>query len=403
MLQFVLGRAGAGKTEYMRRMLADRALAGDGRCVMLVPEQFSFETEKAMLRLAGPQRANAIGVYSFTRLAETVFRKEGGAAGRRLSDGGRRILMSSAIAACQDHLEVYRAAAQSGRVTDLMLTAVNEMKMCGVSPQDLFRTADSLPGKGLGQKVRELGLLFEAYEALVAASYLDARDDLTRLAEALEGSQFFAGCTVAVDSFEGFTVQEMKVLGQVMRRAETVVVSLCTDGQGGPDGLFALVDRTHSRLRRLAEDLGVKVLPPVVLTGAPRFQNESLKLVEAGLFGGEEGLSAEDSQGVVLFKARDVFQESEFVAASIRRLVREKGWRYRDISIICRNPQHYYGSLDVALKKRDIPCFMSQPMRVDAEPVMRFALGAFSCVLGGFSTDSLLELLKTGEIGRAHV
>ncbi len=399
MLQFVLGRAGAGKTEYMRRMLADRALAGDGRCVMLVPEQFSFETEKAMLRLAGPQRANAIGVYSFTRLAETVFRKEGGAAGRRLSDGGRRILMSSAIAACQDHLEVYRAAAQSGRVTDLMLMAVNEMKMCGVSPQDLSRTAESLPGKGLGQKVRELGLLFEAYEALVAASYLDARDDLTRLAEALEESRFFAGCTVAVDSFEGFTVQEMKVLGQVMRRAETVVVSLCTDGQGGPDGLFALVDRTHSRLRRLAGDLGVKVLPPVVLTGAPRFQNESLKLVEAGLFGGEEGLSAEDSQGVVLFRARDVFQESEFVAASIRRLVREKGWRYRDISIICRNPQHYYGSLDVALKKRGIPCFMSQPMRVDAEPVMRFALGAFSCVLGGFSTDSLLELLKTGVSG----
>ena len=202
-LQFVLGRAGSGKTETVRRMLADRALAGDGRCMMLVPEQYSFETEKAMLRLAGPQRANAIGVYSFTRLAETVFRKEGGAAGRRLSDGGRRILMSSAIAACQDHLEVYRAAAQSGRVTDLMLTAVNEMKMCGIAPGDLFRTATGLPGKGLGQKIRELALLYETYDALVAASYLDARDDLTRLADDLEGSAYFAGYTVAVDSFEG--------------------------------------------------------------------------------------------------------------------------------------------------------------------------------------------------------
>ena len=88
MLQFILGRAGSGKTEYIRRMLADHSLAGKGGCVLLVPEQYSFETEKAMLRLAGPQRANAVQIYSFTRLAETVFRREGGVAGRRLNDGG---------------------------------------------------------------------------------------------------------------------------------------------------------------------------------------------------------------------------------------------------------------------------------------------------------------------------
>ena len=98
MLQFILGRAGSGKTEYIRRMLADQSLAGKGGCVLLVPEQYSFETEKAMLRLAGPQRANAVQIYSFTRLAETVFRREGGVAGRRLNDGGRPTLMSSAVA-----------------------------------------------------------------------------------------------------------------------------------------------------------------------------------------------------------------------------------------------------------------------------------------------------------------
>ena len=169
---------------------------------MLVPEQYSFETEKAMLRLAGPVRANAIHVYSFTRLAETVFRREGGAAGRRLSDGGRRILMSSAIAACEDQLDVYRSAAQSGRITDVMLTAVNEMKMCGIPPEQLSETAKRLGDRGLGRKVWELSLLYGTYEALVEASYLDSRDDLTRLAEDLETSLFFAGCTVAVDSFE---------------------------------------------------------------------------------------------------------------------------------------------------------------------------------------------------------
>ena len=81
MLQFVLGRAGSGKTEYVRRLLANRARAGEGPSMLLVPEQYTFETEKAMLRLAGPVGGNAIPVYSFTRLAEAVFRREGGAVG----------------------------------------------------------------------------------------------------------------------------------------------------------------------------------------------------------------------------------------------------------------------------------------------------------------------------------
>lgn len=400
MLQFVLGRAGSGKTEYLRRMLASLSRSGENKLIMIVPEQYSFETEKAMLELCGTERANAVQIYSFTRLAEAVFRKEGGAAGRRLSDGGRRILMSSALAACEDQLEVYRKSAQSGRVTDIMLAAVNEMKMCGISPSQLSDTARQLGNSGLSKKLSEIALLYGAFEALVAASYLDSRDDLTRLAEALQTSEFFRGCTVAVDSFEGFTAQEIAVLTQIVRKADLLTVSLCTDGQDrGNTGLFALVERTRSRLLRMAEENGVQVKPPVMLTSAPRFQNENLKLLETQLFSSDELLPSPDHEGVEIFEARDVYEEAEFVAATIRRLTEERGWRYRDFSVICRTPEQYYGSLDVALKKRGIPSFVSEPSKVDAEPVMRFALGAFDAVQSGLSTDDLLEMLKTGVSG----
>lgn len=400
MLQFVLGRAGSGKTEYLRELLAEKNRQGGEKLMMLVPEQYSFETEKAILHKAGPVRAASIQVYSFTRLAEAVFREEGGFAGRRLTDGGRRILMSSAIAASEDHLEVYAGAARSGRISDLMLTAVNEMKLCAISPKQLAETAEMIGGRGLGKKLSELALIYGAYEALVEASYLDSRDDLTRLADRLETSDFFEGATVAVDSFEGFTAQEIRVLEQILRRAETVLFSLCTDGlpEDGT-GLFALVNRTRYRLQRLAEEHGVRELPPVLLTGAPRFRNENLKLLEAQLFCASEMLMSEDAQGIHVFSAKDVFEESEYVAATIRRLVESGGYRYRDFSVICRMPERYFGYLDVALQKREIPCFVSEPARVDAEPVMRFVLGAFEAVQSGFATDPLLEMLKTGVSG----
>lgn len=202
-----------------------------------------------------------------------------------------------------------------------------------------------------------------------------------------------------MDSFEGFTQQELKVLSRLMTQADRVLVSLCTDGLSKEDaGLFALVDRTRRQLTAIAGEQGVEVLPPVTLIRSPRFHNENLKLLEAQIFCPEEVLTSPDHEGLTLYRARDVFDESEFVAASIRRLVME-GLRYKDITIICRNPSQYYGSLDVALKKRDIPCFMSQPVRVDAEPVTRFLLGAFEAVQNGLATEELLELLKTGVSG----
>ena len=165
-------------------------------------------------------------------------------------------------------------------------------------------------------------MLYETYQAMVEASYLDSRDDLTRLAQALEDSDFFAGCTVGVDSFEGFTAQERKVLVQILRRADQVVVSLCTDGQDRDGtGLFALVDRTRRLLTQAAEENGVEVEPPLWLTGAPRFENENLALLESQLFSPEEPMTSPDHQGIQVFRARDVYEEAEFAAATIRDLV----------------------------------------------------------------------------------
>ena len=119
--------------------------------------------------------------------------------------------MSSAIAASEAHLEVYAGAARSGRISDLMLTAVNEMKLCAISPKQLAETAEMIGGRGLGKKLSELALIYGAYEALVEASYLDSRDDLTRLADRLETSDFFEGATVAVDSFEAVSYTHLDV------------------------------------------------------------------------------------------------------------------------------------------------------------------------------------------------
>ena len=108
MLELILGRAGTGKTTLLRKRLAESTAP---KTILIVPEQYTFESERALLMEYGAETANRVQVYSFTRLAQAAFLQYGGGAGKRLTDGGRRILMTLALENCADQLTLFEKSA----------------------------------------------------------------------------------------------------------------------------------------------------------------------------------------------------------------------------------------------------------------------------------------------------
>ena len=105
-IKFVIGTSGSGKTVYARKRAAELASEGK-RAALFVPEQFSFETERAMLQLLPASLADNVEVFSFTKLARAISREVGGIAGKRLDNSGRAAVMNVAITQVQDHLSLY--------------------------------------------------------------------------------------------------------------------------------------------------------------------------------------------------------------------------------------------------------------------------------------------------------
>lgn len=402
MLRFILGRSGSGKTGYIRNALKEMAETSPKKLMLLVPEQSSFENERAMLRLLGAKNAQRVSVTSFSRLADAVFRLYGGTAGRRLDDGGRSVLMSLALEQVKEQLSFYRKNAESTELVGLMLNASTELKMCSIQPQEMEKAALKMPMGTLRQKIGELALIFSAYDALVAQSYVDPLDDLTRLKNVLQEHDFFAGYTVAVDSFQSYTVQEYQILNLILAQADDLYVSLCCDQLDDPEqgmGLFSVVRRTGKNLMRLAKQHDVKVAAPVTLQSGMRFESESLAALEEGAYRpGHKAVLCKQND-VVIYEAKNAYDECAFVAATIRRLVIQNQLRYRDFAVIARTPDTYHGVLDTSLERWQIPYFMDKPQAIDAEPLMRLILSAFQIVQSGFSTDSVFSYLKTGLTG----
>ena len=166
MLHLILGRAGSGKTHYLRDLLAQRAQSGEEGILFLVPDQYSFETEKAMLSLLGAAGTVSVETMGFSRLCELLFRTYGGCAVSHLDEGGRAVVMRNAIKQCADRMTVYRHHCGSDSFIASMLSLATECKRSAVAPEQLrAAAADAQPA--LQAKAQELSLLLGAYDALL--------------------------------------------------------------------------------------------------------------------------------------------------------------------------------------------------------------------------------------------
>lgn len=401
LLKLYIGRAGTGKTTRIYEELS--ALAEqqpEVLPVLLVPEQFSFETERALLVRMGPEKASRVRVLSFTRLAETVAKEVGGLAGRRVTDASRTLLLSQALETVADHLVLYRKQINSGAFVETLLRLLSECKQCTVTPAQLTEVGAALGDGVLGQKARELSLIFEAYETLLAGGYTDPLDNLTILARQLPQASLLKGAPVFIDGFKGFTPQQLLVLRQMLPLAGSVTVALCTptlqDDNGG-FGLFSPVIRTANRLYRLAEEAGITRGAPVHFTENYRSQTTALRQLESEVFS-PLPVPVDDCKGVYLAPCDDVYAECAFVARELRGQL-QAGRRARNLAVVMRDPTAYRGILDVALRREGVPFYMDERENILSEPLSALILTAVRIAVEGFRTDRLLPLMKTGLCG----
>ncbi len=397
-IRFIIGTSGSGKTSYARRRAAELALGGQ-KAALLVPEQFSFETERAMLQMLPADIADNVEVFSFTRLARSISREAGGIAGKRLDRSGRAAVMNVAMKQVQDHLTIYAGSRKRQDLISDMLTAVAECKSCGISTAMLEQTAVVADDEILSRKLKDLSLIYGAYDAIIAnIGSIDPLDDLTRLVKNLESIAFFEGMTVIADSFTGFTRQELAVLEKIIAQCDCFEITLCCEPKaamvrsGRDSDLFAQVYDTIDALTGFDGSVEWKMLE-----SHDRFHSDALRRVEAGIFRTERVEPfPQKTEDVILYAADDRYDEVEFTAREIRRLLREKGMRRRDFAIICRSESDYRNQMLRALELQGISYFCDRRSAVTDLPLVRFVLAALDIVNGRWRSEDIMKWLKTG-------
>lgn len=393
MLKFIFGRALSGKTTAVFERIKDDVQNGEQNTVLIVPEQSNFDCERKLLSVLGNGNFTAVPVLSFTRLCDAVGRLSGGIATRRLSDCDRLIFMSRAICAVSDRLNFFYKYATNTSFLESILSTADELARCGIDSTALREYADKLSGT-LSEKLYDIALILDSFSALLGNRYADSTTDMQMLEHRLGDYAYFAEKTVYIDSFKNFTGAQLKIIEKIIAQADDVTFSFCFDSEKSEEGeLFSQVGATVKKLVSIAEKYGVPCEAPLVLTDN-YYKTEALKYLERGLSVCDDVKYEQSTNAVTVCEAESIYDEAEFVAREIKRLVREEGYSFSDFVVMSRNEEQYRAAVTQMCGRYEVPCFTDKRYGVAYMPLAVFITSAMRAV-DGFRTEDILKFLKT--------
>jgi len=398
MLNFITGVKGSGKTALAHKIIDEAAESGKG-VMLIVPRQFSFESDRSILSLLGPKKASEIEVFSFRRLCDDIIRNYGGTGSPVATPGVKSILMSLAVEAVSESLKTFAKHKNDIALSGKLLLSVEEIKNSGVSPEELIKCAERTDDRLLSEKMKETALVYSAYEALLSKDFFDEANLFRYVSEILGKVDYFKGKTVVIDGYSEFSFGELKIIEQILVGAEQVYITLCIDEYENTDSLspFAIVAKTFRKLKLLAGNNGVTV-GEILHTERGEAYPEDLAFLQKNIFLPSAGKFEEIPGNIRLSVNNTMHTECDCVAAEIKSLIRKGEYRCRDIAVVFRSEGAYEKALRLSMKKYGVPLFEDKRQPIWNQPLVSFVSNLLNICSEGFSSDSLFRYLKTGLI-----
>lgn len=397
MLQLILGTAGAGKTEYVFSSIKALIDNGERDILLITPEQFSFIAERRLLTDLGEHRINFVENSSFSRLSNEISRKYGGDRLPVLSKGAKAVMMKKAIEAVQDELLLFKSNISHTSFINSVIKIYDEMKSCRVTSDDIIDAAGSVEKEILRQKLHDISIIMAAYDALISDKYYDSANELTRLYKRLTEHHYFEGRTVFIDGFSGFVAQEYKIIEVIIKQADAVYITFCSNSDINSDkfDLFSYVNMNIAILKQVARKANVIYKKPVFLNKNRRAQNDELRMVEKYSYNKIKKSFDTAPESVKLYSAKNISDECDHASAEISKLLRQ-GVNASEIAVVCRDLDKYRRELEFSFNKYNIPYFNDERQNISSQPLIMLVSFLLRVAVYSFRSEDIFSLLKTG-------
>lgn len=409
-LQFIMGPSGAGKSHYLYEWVTTQSLQHpEKNYIVLVPEQFTLQTQKDLVMASPNKGILNIEVLSFNRLAYRVFEETGDNHRIVLDDVGKNFVIRKVAGEHEDKLKILGGNLKKmGYITE-MKSIISEFTQYDISPEtleEMIVKAEKYPN--LYYKLKDIQTVYDAFRGYLQEKYITGEEVLDVLATAVPKSKLLRDSVVVLDGFTGFTPIQNRLLSELLRVCDKIMITVTMDQRENPFRyqhpyqLFALSKQMVSGLVKIAGEAKVQVDEPVYLYERPGYRfraNEELDFLESHLFRYSKEQYEGEVSAVQLWRAKNPQEEAMFVAERIRCLVRTKGYRYRDIAVLTGDVNAYANHMERSFATYDIPFFMDSKRSILLNSCVEYIRSLLAMAEQNFTYESVFRYLRTGLTG----
>ena len=406
-LTFIYGAAGSGKSTYVQKLLIEQSKADTSRnFFLIVPDQFSMQAQADIVAKSGNEGILNIDVLSFSRLAYRIFEETGRPKETVLDDTGKSLVLRHVASKVADDMPyIGKNLNKTGYIHEIK-SSISEFMQYGVSVGDLEAIKDKGRGNLFSGKINDLKIIYDAFLKFNEGRYITGEEQLDLLIKKLELSNIVKDAVFVFDGFTGFTPVQERVILKLLETAKEVYITLTVSepetlfDNGGPEKLFHLSQDAACRLINLSkgkvprgEDVDLNAKNPVPY----RFKSSpALSHLEKNLFRYPYKTYDKPAGEIEMFAAESIRAEVDTICVRIQNLIREHGYAYRDIAVVCGSLENYSDILKRRFEELNIPAFIDKTRGIRLNPFTEFLKSAMKIVSGNYAYDAVFHFLRTG-------
>ncbi len=414
-LRFCFGPSGSGKSHRIYEEIMQRAAEEPGRnFLIIVPDQFTMQTQKDLVIRSDRDGILNIDVLSFGRLSHRILEEVGTKEMPVLDDTGKSLVLQKVAADLKEQLPAMGSLLHKQGYIHEVKSAISEFMQYGISTQDMDKLITSAQKRGaLAMKLKDLKTLYRGFQDYIRDHFITTEETLDVLRRSLSKSKILKGSVVVFDGFTGFTPIQNRLIQELMRVcAETIVTVTIGVGEDpykmdGEQKLFHLSKKTVADLEKLAAEAEVERGEDLFVKGGPnRFAKApALHYLEQNLFRYQYEPYAGEQQEIHMFEALSPREEVHQTALYIRHLIREQGMSYRDIAVVIGDLEGYASYVETEFGQLEIPCFLDRTRGIVLNPMIEYIKSALQLYIKDFSYDTVFHFLRSGmaDISREEI
>lgn len=414
-LRFCFGPSGSGKSHRIYEEIMQRAAEEPGRnFLIIVPDQFTMQTQKDLVMRSDRDGILNIDVLSFGRLSHRILEEVGTKEMPVLDDTGKSLVLQKVAADLKEQLPAMGSLLHKQGYIHEVKSAISEFMQYGISTQDMDKLITSAQKRGaLAMKLKDLKTLYRGFQDYIRDHFITTEETLDVLRRSLSKSKILKGSVVVFDGFTGFTPIQNRLIQELMRVcAETIVTVTIGVGEDpykmdGEQKLFHLSKKTVADLEKLAAEAEVERGEDLFVKGGPnRFAKApALHYLEQNLFRYQYEPYAGEQQEIHMFEALSPREEVHQTALYIRHLIREQGMTCRDIAVVIGDLEGYASYVETEFGQLEIPCFLDRTRGIVLNPMIEYIKSALQLYIKDFSYDTVFHFLRSGmaDISREEI